>query len=207
MQVRVAVRRAALIVEGIPVVSIPGTRPSALYGQATPALGIFNGEAEFALDERERLWAGVGSTVYNQRTPLPGIQQQVTSRMSGVRFALRYRTPLPSLRFLEARVAATPALFGNDHFVYSDGVTPPVDKDERASEVDASLAYGWDRNASEWLVGIRTLNFSAKFVRAGDAADRNVGIGVLFEWRHVFTKERSPRMQADDAAGSSALRP
>ena len=126
--------------------------------------------------------------------------------MSGVRYALRYRTPLRSMRFLEARVAATPSLFGNDHFVYSDGVTPPVDKDERASEVDASLAYGWDSNASEWLVGIRSLNFSAKFVRLGDAADRNVGIGVTLEWRHLFTKGRSPRTQADGAAANSAAR-
>lgn len=185
-EIHVGFHRAAIDLEGIPVISVPGTRPSVRYGQATPALGVFNGGVEFALDSRGREWAGIGATIYNQRTPLPALQQQVTSRIAGIRYTVRYREPLRGGRFVEALAGVAPVLFGTDHFVYSDGVTPQVNKDERASEVDASLAYGWRRNASEWLLGIRALNFSAKFVRAGDGADRNAGIGVMLEWRHLI---------------------
>jgi hypothetical protein len=188
VEVRVGTRRIALAVEGIPVVSVPGTKPSAHYGQATPALGIFNGQFEYALDASRRTWVGLGETIYNQRTPLPNLDQRVASRLAGVRYTARYRAPLTGTRFVEALVGVTPALFGSDRYEYSDGVTPPVDKEERASEVDASIAIGWDRNASEWLLGLRTLNFTARFVKAGDAADRNVGLGVMLEWRHLIRR-------------------
>jgi hypothetical protein len=32
-------------------------------------------------------------------------------------------------------------------------------------------------------VGIRTINFSARFALTGEAADRNNGAGPLLEWR------------------------
>jgi hypothetical protein len=187
-QVHVGGQRLAVHLEGIPVVSIPNTRPSAHYGQATPKLGIFNGQIEYALNDSGRAWVGVGTTIYNQRTPLPNLQQEVSSRLAGARYTMRYRMPLTPSHFVEGLVGVAPALFGSDHYEYSDGITPAVDKAERASEVDASLAYGWDRNTSEWLVGLRMLNFSAEFVQAGDAADRNVGIGVMLEWRHLIRR-------------------
>ncbi len=101
---------------------------------------------------------------------------------------MRYRVPYRTTRFIEGFAGVAPALSGTDRYEYSDGVTPVVNKDERASEVDASLAFGWDRNDSEWLLGLRALNFSAKFVAAGDAADRNVGIGMMLEWRHLIRR-------------------
>ncbi len=186
-QIHVGSPRFALHLEGIPVVSVP-TRPSAHYGQATPKLGIFNGQVEFAPMADARLWLGMGTTIYNQRTPLPNLDQQVSSRLAGARYTVRYRTPLGTSRFIEGLAGVAPSLTGSDRYEYSDGVTPAVNKEERASEIDASVAYGWDRNASEWLVGLRTLNFSAKFVQAGDAADRNVGVGLMLEWRHLIRR-------------------
>jgi hypothetical protein len=185
VQARAGGRGLAVHLEGIPVVSIPA-RPSAKYGQATPSLGIVNSEIEVAVDPRARLWAGAGMSLYNQRTPLPAISQVVSSRLIGVRYALRYRSPLHDRQFVEGTIGASPTITGTDHYLYSDGVTPAVNKDERASEIDASLAFGIRRGSSEWLLGVRTLNFSAHFVKDGSPADRNVGTGLLFEWRHVI---------------------
>ena len=188
VQVHVGTPRFALHLEGLPVVSIPNTRPSVHYGQATPKLGIFNGQVEYALDKAGHVWVGIGTTIYNQRTPLPNLQQEVSSRLAGARYTARYRMPLTPSRFVEGLAGVAPALFGSDHYLFSDGITPPVNRPERASEIDASVSYGWDRNASEWLVGIRTLNFSAKFLDTGEGADRNVGIGVMLEWRHLIRR-------------------
>ena len=188
VQVHVGSQRLALNLEGLPVVSIPDTRPSAHYGQATPKLGIFNGQVEYALNQSGRAWVGIGTTIYNQRTPLPNLQQEVSSRLAGARYTARYRLPLTPSHFVETLVGVAPSLWGSDHYLYSDGVTPAVNRAERASEIDASVAYGWDRNASEWLLGIRTLNFSAKFLDTGEGADRNVGVGVMLEWRHLIRR-------------------
>jgi hypothetical protein len=174
--------RVAVHLEGIPVVSIPGVRPSAAYGQATPAIGIFNGQLEYAVDPGAHVWIGAGETVYNQRTPLPADQQVVSSRLAGVRYTLRFRRTFTGSHFVEALVGATPTLSGSDVYVSSIS-QPTVIKPERASSIDASLAFGFDAGRNEWLVGIRTLNFAARFINTGEAADRNVGIGPIVEWR------------------------
>jgi hypothetical protein len=171
----------ALHLEGLPVVSIPGVRPSATYGQATPALGIFNGDAEYALGNTGA-WIGLGETIYNQRTPLPAQAQEVSSRLAGVRYVLHYRRVLGTRHFLEALVGTAPYLSGSDVYVYLDGA-PNTIKPERASEVDASLEWGYAYRRSQWLIGIRTLNFSAMYPATGEAADRNVGIGPMIEYR------------------------
>ncbi len=185
LQVHASARRLALTVEGIPVVSIPNIRPSAAYGQATPALGILNWQVEAAADRSARLWLGLGETVYNQRTPLPAIDQVASSRLAGVRYTARYTHDTRNNHFVEALFATAPKLSGSDHFAYSDG-NPPVDKPERASEIDASLALGYHAHDTVWLFGLRTLNFSAQFTATGEAADRNVGIGPMIEWRRLL---------------------
>ena len=178
-------KRVMVHLEGIPVVAVP-SRPSAEYGKATPALGIAHAAAEFAVDKASRLWLGAGVSVYNQRTPLPALQQEVSSRLSGLRYVARYREPLRGTRFLESTLGIAPTIFGTDRFLYSDGITPAVNKDERASEIDASVALGVRRGSTEWLFGVRTLNFSAHFTKDGSSADRNAGTGVLVEWRHFI---------------------
>ncbi len=182
LQLHVGGPRLAVHMEGIPVVSIPGVSPSVTYGQATPALGIFNGDAEYAIDPRSHVWLGFGETIYNQRTPLPAQAQTVSSRLAGARYTLRLRHPFGSAHFVEAFVGTAPYLTGSDVYVYLDGA-PNTVKPERASEVDASLEWGYTRNRSQWLIGIRTLNFTAMYPLTGEAADRNVGIGPIIEWR------------------------
>jgi hypothetical protein len=172
-------------IEGLPVVSIPGTRPSVHYGQATPKLGIFNSQAQYALGPSRSLWIGLGETIYNQRTPLPALSQSVSSRLAGVRYALRYVRATRNGHGIEAFVGVTPTLTGSDVYEFLDG-SPPVIRPERASEVDAQIALTWRRASNEWLLGIRTLNFSAVFTETGEAADRNVGAGAFVEWRHLI---------------------
>jgi hypothetical protein len=174
--------RFAVHLEGIPVVSIPDTPPSVAYGQATPAIGIFNGDAEYAIAARGHLWLGFGETIYNQRTPLPAQAQEVSSRLAGARYTLRFNHPFGTTHFLEAFVGAAPYLTGSDVYAYLDGAPNSI-RPERASEVDASLEFGYKRNRSTWLIGIRSLNFSAMYPLTGEAADRNVGIGPMIEWR------------------------
>jgi len=182
LQLHIGGPRLAVHMEGIPVVSIPGVRPSVTYGQATPALGIFNGDAEYAIDPHSHVWLGLGETIYNQRTPLPAQAQTVSSRLAGARYTLRLRYPFGNAHFVEAFAGTAPYLTGSDVYVYLDG-SPNTIKPERASEVDASLEWGYTRNRSQWLIGIRTLNFTAMYPLTGEAADRNVGIGPIIEWR------------------------
>ena len=185
VQGRFVAQRFAASFEGIPVVSIPNTRPSIAYGQATPKLGIFNGQFEYALDARRSFWLGLGETIYNQRTPLPAKAQSVSSRLAGVRYAARYVHAFNAAHWAEAFIGVAPTLSGSDVYAYLSGA-PNFIKPERASEIDASLTFGYRKRSTEWLVGLRTLNFAAKFVLTGEGADRNVGIGPVVEYRHLF---------------------
>jgi hypothetical protein len=185
VQIHVGTPRFAVHLEGVPVVSIPGVKPSVKYGQATPKLGIFQGQVEAALDKNANFWAGIGETVYNQRTPLPAQAQTVSSRLAGVRLVVRYRRLLAGSRFVEALVGNTPYLSGSDVYVLLNG-SPNVVRPERASEVDASLAYGVRHRSSQWLFGVRTLNFTARYPVTGLAADRDVGGGPFVEYRQLI---------------------
>jgi hypothetical protein len=109
----------------------------------------------------------------------------VSSRLAGARYTLRYRRSLPHARFLEAFIGTAPYLGGSDVYVFSDG-SPPTIKPERASEIDASLEYGITYRRTQWLIGLRTLNFTARYPVTGLAADRNVGLGPVLEWRDLL---------------------
>jgi len=183
LQARIGGRRLAFRFEGIPVVAIP-QRASAYYGQATPSIGIFNATLGYRIVPR--LSFGVGETVINQRTPLPNLQQVVSSRLAGFRYALRYTEPLRGNRTLEANLGTAPTLWGSDVYVYSDGVTAPTVKAEQAAEIDASLAIGFQRPYGEMLLGLRALNFSAKYTATGLASDRNAGVGLFVEFRKAI---------------------
>jgi hypothetical protein len=185
LQLRAGGRRLVRSLEGIPVVGIPGVPPSETYGQATPHVGIFNGQLEYALTAQRSLWLGIGETVYNQRTPLPAQNQVVSSRLAGVRYAARYVRATSASHFIEAFVGAAPMLTGSDVYVATGGALLET-KPERASEIDASLSFGVRVRSNEWIVGVRSLNFAAEFTNTGEAADRNVGIGPLIEWRHIL---------------------
>lgn len=174
-------KRVGLHVEGIPPVSLPQA-PSDTYGQATPQLSLINGAFEVAVDPQARWWLGAGMTVINQRTPLPNLSQVVASRLAGARYQVAYRLPIGVSRFAEFVVGAAPHLTGTDHYTFSIP-SPGIDKPEVAAEEDGMFAYGVTRGNTQWLVGFRTINFSARYVLTGAAADRNNGAGPLLEWR------------------------
>jgi len=172
--------------EGIPPVSIPQAG-SAAYGQATPQLSLFNAAARYAVSRDARLWLGLGATVINQRTPLPAKSQVVGSRLAGARYEIAYRRGFLGNHFIEMEFGTAPHLSGSDIFTYSDG-SPAVVKPEIAAEEDFSVAFGMRRANSELLLGVRSINFAAKFVRTGEAADRNNGAGLMLEWRRLLRR-------------------
>jgi hypothetical protein len=179
-------RRFSLRFEGIPPVSLP-QKPSAYYGAATPQLSLFNGAVRYAVDRAANLSVGAGQTVINQRTPLPNISQVVSSRLAGLRFELAYRHVYSPQHFWEAVAGASPYLSGSDHYEYSVA-HPPVDKAEAAAEEDVAISWGIIRGNTEWLVGVRTIDFSAKYVLTGEAGDRNNGGGAIVEWRRIIDR-------------------
>lgn len=184
LQFGVRGRRFGVHAEGIPPVSLPQA-PSAFYGQATPQLSLLNAAADVAVDRDARWWLGAGMTVINQKTPLPNLGQVVASRLAGARYELSYRRPVGSANFVEFVFGGAPHLTGADHYTFTDG-SPEVDKPEIAAEEDAMLAYGVTRGNTQWLVGVRTINFSARYALTGDAADRNNGAGLILEWRQFI---------------------
>ncbi len=181
LQLGVRGRRVGFHAEGIPPVSLP-QKPSEFYGQATPQLSLLNAAAEAAVDPAAHWWLGAGMTVINQRTPLPNIDQVVASRLAGARFEISFRKPIGVSNFVEIVFGGAPHLTGADHYTYSDG-SPGIDKPEVAAEEDGMFAYGVTRGNTQWLVGLRTINFSARYSLTGAAADRNNGAGALLEWR------------------------
>lgn len=181
LQFGVRGERVAFHAEGIPPVSLPQP-PSAFYGQATPQLSLINSTAQFSVDREAHFWLGGGMTVINQRTPLPNLSQVVASRLAGARFEVTYRRPIAVSNFFEVVFGGAPNLTGSDHYTFSNG-SPSVDKPEVAAEEDGMIAYGVTRGNTEWLAGVRTINFSARYARTGAAADRNNGAGAILEWR------------------------
>jgi hypothetical protein len=182
LQFGIRANRIKLHVEGIPPVSLPQA-PSNYYGQATPQLSLVNGDIQYAVTPDMRWWIGIGDTIINQRTPLPNLSQVVASRLAGIRYAVSYRRAIDVSRFIEVDLGTAPHLTGWDHFTYSVP-SPEIDKLEVAAEEDALVGYGVTRGSTQWLIGLRTIDFSARFVTTGEAADRNNGAGPLLEWRH-----------------------
>ena len=186
LQFGVQGKRVGMRVEGIPPISLP-QKPSANYGAATPQLSLINGAVRFAVDPAGHFWAGIGETIINQRTPLPNLSQVVSSRLAGVRYEVTYRTPIAHSRFVEFVFGAAPHLTGSDRYTYSIS-HPEVDKAEVASEEDGMIAVGTTHRDSELLVGLRSINFSARYALTGEAGDRNNGGGIMIEWRRFILK-------------------
>ncbi len=136
---------------------------------------------------RGHVWLGAGETIINQRTPLPNLSQVVASRLAGVRYEVTYRAPIPRSHFIEVVFGAAPHLTGTDRFTYSID-HPEVDKPEVAAEEDGMIAFGTTHRNSELLLGLRSINFSARYVLTGEAGDRNNGGGIMVEWRQFIPK-------------------
>ncbi|TAM60746.1 hypothetical protein EPN52_04525 [bacterium] len=173
-----------LHLEGIPVVTTTAHASSAEFGATAPALGVFTATVRVALDRHRRLWVGAGTTVINQRTPLPNMARTAESRLAGGRYEALVQLPVGAVHFVELEAGIIPHLSGADHFLFFDPSIPPINKDEHAAETDAALAYGVRHGRNAYLIGLRSINFSADFSRPGDAADRNVAFGLTFEARY-----------------------
>lgn len=181
VEIQAGGKRVFVHFEGIPVVSVP-ERASTRYGAATPAVGILDAALRFGLGRSSNLFAGFGADVINQRTPLPNVDQVVASRLAGFRYEAGWRQPIGSSHFFEALIGGVPTLYGSDIYTYSIA-HPTVVKAEQASEIDYSVAFGVRARSSEVLIGLRAIDFSAHYTATGLAADRNVGFGLLAEWR------------------------
>jgi hypothetical protein len=186
VELQVGGKRVRVHLEGVPVVSVP-QQASVHYGRATPAIGIVDGAVRFGLDPNGRLFLGVGADIINQHTPLPNLDQEVASRLAGFRYEIGYRAQLGGSRFIEGLVGAAPSLYGSDVYTFSIPLPRQI-KPELASEVDYSVAYGFTRGRSEWLFGVRAINFAAHFTQTGQPADRNAGFGLLAEWRALLSR-------------------
>ncbi len=186
VELQIGGKRVRVHFEGVPVVSVP-QRASARYGQATPAVGIVDGALRFGLDRQGALFLGVGGDIINQHTPLPSLDQEVASRLAGIRYELGYRVALGSAHFLEGLVGGVPSLYGTDIYTYG---YPHASDDEAelASEIDYSVAYGVRLHQEEILIGLRAINFAARFTATDAAADRNAGFGLMAEWRAVVER-------------------
>ncbi|HZZ65673.1 MAG TPA: hypothetical protein VFE17_09265 [Candidatus Baltobacteraceae bacterium] len=180
-------KRLGIRIEGVPPVSLP-QKPSAFYGAATPQLSLLSGAVRFAVDPAAQVWVGIGETIINQRTPLPNLSQVVASRLAGVRYETQYRHAYSPTHFIEVQFGTAPHLTGVDRYTYSIPNTPEVDKAEVASEEDATVAIGYTHGETELLFGLRTIDFSARYIATGEAGDRNNGAGLIVEWRRFILK-------------------
>jgi hypothetical protein len=174
-----------LHLEGIPSVAI--ARIDTGFGPVTANIGMFAATARFRALRDGRLWVGAGTEVIAQQTPLVGLSKVDNSRLSGSRFEIVGRVPVATHRFIEGQIAAMPHLSGLLHqtTTLSGGFQYTVVGPETASLMDVAAAYGITHGKTEYLFGVRAINFAAKFAD-GREADRNVGGGVTAEVRFTL---------------------
>jgi hypothetical protein len=174
-----------LHLEGIPSVAI--ARVDTGFGPVTANIGMFAATARFRALRDDRLWVGVGTQVIAQQTPLLGLSKVDNSRLSGSRFEVVGHVPVATNRFIEGQIAAMPHLSGLLHQTTTlpDGFRYTVVGPETASLIDFAAAYGITYGKTEYLIGVRAINFAAKFAD-GREADRNVGSGVTAEVRFTL---------------------
>lgn len=174
-----------LHLEGIP--SVATAKVDSAFGPVTASIGMFAATARFRVDRPGRFWAGIGTEVLAQQTPLQGLSRVDASRLAGSRFEIVGRFPLSRNHEIETMVGAMPHLSG---IVYETVTFPNQSQlvlfsPETASMMDLSVAYGIRHNRSEFLVGVRAINFAAKFP-SGREADRNVGAGITAQVRFTL---------------------
>jgi len=170
-------RAVQLHFEGIPNIATANVNSG---NQAvTATIGVFAGSARFRLDRAGRYWLGAGTELLSQTTPLRGLGQLFSSRLAGSRYEFATTLPLSPNHFIETDFAGAPSLSGNIHEVtfFQNGFQVRVSGVETASMMDLSGAYGIRSGRFEYLFGLRSINFAAKFAN-GSEADRNVGTGV-----------------------------
>jgi hypothetical protein len=171
-----------LHLEGIPTVATATVNFQ--DGPATANIGVFDATLRFKVDKLGRLWLGAGSQIYAQQTPVVSLNQVNASRLAGSRYEIITRLPLRSNRFVEAQLAGMPHLSGIVYqtTTFSSQFRTVASAPETASMIDLTAAYGIRHGKTEYLFGVRSINFTATFP-SGREADRNVGAGLTAEVR------------------------
>ena len=166
-----------LHLEGIPDIATANIRSG--EQSLTATIGLFAATARFAVDPHRRFWIGAGTELLGQRTPYFDLGRLYSSRLAGTRFEVDSLIPTSTDHFIETDFGAVPALNGDVDLIqfFSNGTRYTLSGAERASMIDLAAAYGIRRGRFEYLYGLRSLNFAAKFAD-GREADRNVGVGV-----------------------------
>ncbi len=167
--------RFALHLEGVPPIG-----PVALSNGDATKLSLLDGAVRYAI--APHAWAGIGETIFNQRTTYPGNETQA-SRVVGGRYELGATLWRSGGRQLDAQVTATPSMHGAITDVFTFSVGPPLTAtgSERASLVDAQAAWSATRGRSTLSAGIRWINYSARF-GDGSTADQNRILTPFVGW-------------------------
>ena len=180
-------------------------------------LGVFNGSIRqyFA----GAWFVGIGETLYNQHTYYPDgfttdDAQEQYSRVAGLRFEGGRDFHIARVVSLEVRGAANPVMHGIQYTRSIEGylcpLTGPGDTrsscspvfresavNERAAQIDLGARLVRTVGRGDVLVGLRYLNYSARYVATnrrnrvapyldGRLADRNVGVLPLIGYRLRF---------------------
>ena len=175
-------RSVQIHMEGFPSVGTASVNTPT--GPVRASIGLFAATGRMRLDRLGRLWVGLGTEVLAQQTPQVAVYKVDASRLAGTRYEVFSSFPTAPDRFVETQVAVMPHLSGMVYETRSTPFTTPyvVSGAETASMLDLSVAYGVRHGNRDYLIGVRAINFAAKFVD-GREADRNVGEGVSAELR------------------------
>ncbi len=192
-------RRGAdsLRVEGMPPVS--STYGTGGTGTQNPVrLSILN--ATYRRDLGHGWFAGAGQTVYNQGSARrgPGSLLEQYSRITGARWEIG-RIAASGRDRLEAWASFNPVMHGVGHRrLLVDGTcfgspapvfcVSPFDATtndaESAGQIDVSARVAHRMSTrGELLLGVRYLNYSARFDQTANIADRNVGFAPTIGYR------------------------
>ncbi len=138
-------------------------------------------------------FAGIGQTVYNQRTTYPvqtaGIISRQASRVTGLRFEAGVARRIGHHTALEYVFAVNPAMRGLERTTLRTALPFPDLLDaERAVQVDTALRFATPLGRGTLVYGLRYLNYASRYDRPGlpvDGAqiDRNAGLMPLAGYR------------------------
>jgi hypothetical protein len=162
----------------------------AVQGPVGTQLTIFDGIAR-VWDPLHRYSAGIGQTLYNQSThyadsvEVRGISETQFSRVTGITYELGYGIPLRRGRF-EAALHYAPAMLGTQYSIYQIASIRRRADPERADQLDAALRFVRPAGANgEMILGLRYVNYTARYVEIGGGglSDRNVGVLPVIGYR------------------------
>ena len=167
--------RFAIHLEGVPPIG-----PVPLSNGDATRLSLLDGAIRYKV--APNVWAGIGETIFNQRTSYPGNETQA-SRVVGGRYEVGATLWQSGGQRVEAQVTATPSMRGAITDVFSFSFGPPLTAtgSERASLMDAQAAWSATRGRSTLSAGVRWINYSARFSN-GATADQNRILTPFVGW-------------------------